>query len=143
LVDIVSTVEFKTYFQKEIKMFNFRSSKMFVVVLVVMILATSAYAFAATNTVPASKAGEGQAAISGYTVTAVTYTYSTANPSQISSVGFTIAPASTKASVSLVTGGTLQACVGTGPGPTWTAWTCAISGVSVTSADMLRVVSSD
>jgi hypothetical protein len=124
-------------------MFNFRSSKMFVVVLVVMILATSAYAFAASNTVPASNAGEGQTAIGGYAVSAVTYTYSTANPSQISSVGFTIAPAAKKASISLVTGGTLQVCTGTGGGPTWTAWTCSISGVSVLSADMLRVVASD
>jgi len=124
-------------------MFRLRSSKVFVIVLIIMILATSAYAFAASNTVPASNAGEGQTAIGGYAVSAVTYTYSTANPSQISSVGFTIAPAAKKASISLATGGTLQACVGTGPGPTWTAWTCAISGVSVTSADMLRVVASD
>jgi hypothetical protein len=109
-----------------------------------MILATSAYAFAASNTVPASNAGEGQTAIGGYTVSAVTYTYSTANPSQISTVGFTIAPAATKASVSLVnTTGLLQACVGTGPGPTWTAWTCNITGVSVLNANMLRVVASD
>jgi hypothetical protein len=124
-------------------MFRFRSSKLFIVALIVMILATSAYAFAASNTVPVSKAGEGSGVISGYTVSAVTYVYSTANPSQITSVGFTIAPASTKASVSLVTGGTLQSCTGTGAGPTWTAWTCAVTGVSVQSADMLRVVASD
>ena len=126
-------------------MFNFRSSKIFVVALVIMIFATSAYAFAASNTVPASNAGEGQTAIGGYVVApgTVTYTFSTANPSQISSVGFTIAPAAKKASVSLVVGGTLQACVGTGAGPTWTAWTCAISGVSVLNANMLRVVASD
>ena len=127
-------------------MFNFRSSKMFVIVLVVMILATAAYAFAAGITMPAtSNAGEGEVVIGGYTVSAVTYTYSTADPSQITSVGFTIAPAAKKASVSLVNGTTLQvpACVGTGAGPTWTAWTCAVSGVSVLSADELRVVASD
>jgi hypothetical protein len=126
-------------------MFKLRSSKLFIAMLIVVILATSAYAFAASNTVPASNAGEGQTAIGGYVVTpgTVTYTYSTANPSQISSVGFTIAPAAKKASVSLVVGGTLQACTGTGGGPTWTAWTCAITGVSVLNADMLRVVASD
>jgi hypothetical protein len=126
-------------------MFRFRSSKLFIVAIVIMILATSAYAFAASNTVPASNAGEGSTAIGGYTVSAVTYTYSTANPSQISTVGFTLAPAASKASVSLVSGvgGTLQACTGTGPGPTWTAWTCNITGVSVLSANSLRVVASD
>jgi hypothetical protein len=126
-------------------MFKLRSSKMFIIALIIMILATSAYAFAASNTVPASNAGEGEAVIGGYVVTpgTVTYVYSTANPSQISSVGFTIAPAAKKASVSLVAGGTLQACVGTGAGPTWTAWTCTITGVSVLNADMLRVVASD
>lgn len=98
-------------------MFHFRSSKMFIVALIIMILATSAYAFAASNTVAASNAGEGETAIGGYAVTAVTYTYSTANPSQISSVGFTIAPGAKKASVSLVSGGTLQTCTGAGAGP--------------------------
>jgi hypothetical protein len=128
-------------------MFHFRSSKLFVVVLVVMILATSAYAFAAGITMPAtSNAGEGEVVIGGYTVSAVTYTYSTADPSQITSVGFTIAPAAKKASVSLVNGTILQtpACVGSGgAGPTYTTWNCAVSGVSVLSADELRVVASD
>jgi len=86
-------------------MFRFRSSKLFIVVMVIMMFATAAYAFAASNTMPAtSNAGEGQVAIGGYTVSGVTYTYSTANPSQISSVAFTIAPAAGKASVSLVSG---------------------------------------
>ena len=72
-------------------MFNFRSSKWFVIVLVVVAFATAAYAFAASNTMPASSnAGEGEVAIGGYTVSGVTYTYSTANPSQITSVSFTV-----------------------------------------------------
>ena len=124
-------------------MFRFRSSKLFIVVMVIMMFSTAAYAFAASNTMPAtSNAGEGEVVIGGYTVSGVTYTYSTANPSQISSVAFTIAPAAGKASVSLISGvgGTLQACVDGGGG---TSWTCAISGVSVLNANMLRVVASD
>lgn len=125
-------------------MFNFRSSKWFVIVLVIMTFATAAYAFAASNTMPAtSNAGEGEVAIGGYTVSGVTYTYSTANPSQITNVSFTVAPAAGKAGVSLVTGGTLQSCTGTGAGPTYTAFNCSITGVSVVNANMLRVVASD
>lgn len=124
-------------------MFRFNSSKLFIIALVVMIFATAAYAFAASNTFAAgmsNNAGEGQTAIGGYTVSGVTYTYSTANPSQISTVSFTIAPSAKKASVSLTTGGTLQACTDNGGG---TSWTCTITGVSVQAADMLRVVASD
>jgi hypothetical protein len=124
-------------------MFNFRSSKLFVIVLVVMILATSAYAFAAGITMPAtSNAGEGEVVIGGYTVSAVTYTYSTADPSMITFVDFDITPAAGKVSVSLVDGTTLQvpACVDGGGG---LSWTCAISGVGVLDADELRVVASD
>jgi hypothetical protein len=124
-------------------MFHFRSSRWFVIVLVVMAFATAAYAFAANITVPASNAGEGSELIGGYTVSGVTYTYSTANPSQITNVTFTIAPAATKAGVSLVTGGLLQSCTGSGVGPTYTTFNCAVSGVTVTSADRLRVVASD
>ena len=124
-------------------MFHFRSSKMFVVVLVVMVLATAAYAFAASNSMPlTSNAGEGDVAIGGYTVSNVTYTYSTADPSMITFVDFDITPAAGKASISLVDGTALYvpACVDGGGG---LSWTCAVSGVSVLSADELRVVASD
>ena len=121
-------------------MFRFRSSKMFVLVLVIMAFATAAYAFAASNTVPASNAGEGSAAIGGYTVTNVTYTYSTANPSMLTFVDFDISPAATKAGVSLVTGATLTDCGALTAGGTHAH--CPVN-VSVQSADRLRVVASD
>ena len=121
-------------------MSHFRSSKMFVIVLVIMMFATVAYAFAASNTVPTSNAGEGSAAIGGYAVTGVTYTYSTANPSMVTFVDFDIAPAATKAGVSLATGGTLVDCGTLTAGGTHAH--CPVS-VSVLSADRLRVVASD
>ena len=121
-------------------MFSFRSSKMFVLVLVIMAFATAAYAFAASNTVPASNAGEGSAAIGGYTVTNVTYTYSTANPSMLTFGDFDISPAATKAGVSLVTGATLTDCGALTAGGTHAH--CPVN-VSVVSADRLRVVASD
>ena len=121
-------------------MFRLRSSKVFVIVLIIMILATSAYAFAASNTVPTSNAGEGQAAIGGYTVTNVAYTYSTANPSMLTFVDFDIAPSATKAGVSLVTAGVLTDCGALTAGGTHAH--CPIS-ISVLSANMLRVVASN
>ena len=124
-------------------MFHFRSSKWFVIVLVVMAFATAAYAFAANINVPTSNAGEGSEVIGGYAVSAVTYTYSDANPSDITNVTFNILPAAKKAGVSLVTGGLLQTCTGSGAGPTYTTFNCPISGVSVLAANRLRVVASD
>ena len=120
-------------------MFHFRSSKMFVIVLVIMAFATAAYAFAASNSVPNSNAGEGSKAIGGYNVTNVTYTYSTANPSMITFVDFDISPATSKAGVSLVAGATLTDC---GLAASTSHVHCPVN-VSVFNADMLRVVASD
>jgi hypothetical protein len=119
-------------------MFRFRSSKLFVVVLVVLVLATSAYAFAAANTVPASRAGEGSGAISGYTVSNIVYTFDTANPSNLTQVAFDLDAAAATVKVSLTAAGTLQACTN----PSTTHWTCTLAGVTVTSASSLRVVAS-
>jgi hypothetical protein len=89
-----------------------------------------------------NNAGEGETAIGGYEVDNVTYTYSTANPSQITAVDFTISPAAAKASVSLTSGGTLQSCTDMGGG---TSWSCDFTsaGITVQSATLLRVVASD
>lgn len=57
------------------------------------VVAGASYAFAASNTVPASKAGDGAAAVSGYAVTNIHYNLNTSNPQALSSVTFTIAPA--------------------------------------------------
>mgnify|MGYP001578824857 CR=1 FL=1 len=119
-------------------MFHFRSSKLFFVVLVVLVLATSAYAFAATNTVPASRAGEGSGAISGYTVSNIVYTFDTANPSNLTNVAFSLDAAAATVKVSLTAAGTLQTCTN----PSGTNWTCTLTGVTVTSASSLRVVAS-
>src|SRR4029453_16133666 len=58
-----------------------------------LILATAAYGFAASNTVPGTNAGDGSATISGYTVSAVHYTLNATNPANVDSLSFTIAPA--------------------------------------------------
>jgi hypothetical protein len=56
------------------------------------VLSSAAYAFTATNTVPASTAGSGSGAISGYTVSAIAYTLNATTPTNLDAVTFTIAP---------------------------------------------------
>lgn len=115
-----------------------------VVLLVVLILAVSVYAFAAANTVPASGAGDGDEAISGYTITNVTYDTNTdSDPSDIDLVSFDLAPqagagAATEVFVKLVSSSnTWYPCtLATSPN-----WDCPITGaVTTLSADELRVV---
>jgi len=119
-------------------MFNFRSSKMFVVVLVVLVFATAAFAFAATNTVPAGYAGEGASVTSGYTVTNVAYTLNGTTPSNIDSVAFTLNAAAGTVKIRLVTTGSYYACTN----PSGNNWTCDTTSpqATVSAADELRVV---
>ena len=59
---------------------NLLKPRTFVVAAVAMLLSGGAYAFTASNTVPATTAGNGSAAISGYTVSNVTYALSSSSP---------------------------------------------------------------
>ena len=113
----------------------FRSSKMFIVVLVVLVFATAAFAFAASNTVPASYAGEGASVTSGYTVSNVVYNLNATTPSNIDSVAFTLNAAASTVKVRLVTTGSYFTCTNVGLN-----WTCNTAGVTVAAADEFRVV---
>lgn len=109
--------------------------------LLVLVLAGSAYAFAAANVVPESGAGDGSNTISGYTVTNVTYVLNASNPVNVDSVKFNIAPtaaaaAPTTVSAQLVTGGTWFTCAVV----SGTQWQCASTGVTALAANNLRVV---
>ncbi|HSC91657.1 MAG TPA: hypothetical protein VLB86_08395 [Gaiellaceae bacterium] len=100
-------------------------------------LATATYAFTASNTVPASKAGDGSGAISGYTVSNVAYTLNATNPANLDSVGFTLDSAAGTVKVKLVAAGsTWYSCTN----PSGNNWTCATTGATVVSADQLQVV---
>ena len=120
---------------------KFFRTRNIVALLLVILLMVAAYAYAAANVVPESGAGDGSEAISGYTVTAVTYALDVSDPSQISSVSFNIAPtagasAVTEVQVQLVCGGTWFACDESGA----PAVTCSITGVTALSANQFRVV---
>lgn len=119
-------------------MFKFRSTKMFVSVLMVLVFATAAFAFAATNTVPASYAGEGASVTSGYTITNVVYNLNATTASNVDSVTFTLNAAASTVKVRLVTTGSYYSCTNT----SGTNWSCATTSpqVTVSAADELRVV---
>jgi hypothetical protein len=110
--------------------------------LLALVAATSAYGLAAANVVPQSGAGDGGAAISGYTVGGVTYTLDPSTPSNIINVTFAITP----------TGGavaptTVKAAL-VNPSPVWyscsksgSVWICTVSpALGAQYANLLRVV---
>lgn len=77
-------------------------------------LASGAYAFTASNTVPGTQVGAGSGTISGYTATNVQYTLDATTPTNLNSVGFTIAPTTTSAvKVQLASGGAWYSCTNT------------------------------
>lgn len=117
----------------------FRSSKLFFIVLVVLIFATAAFSFAASNSMPASTyAGEGASVTSGYTVSAVVYNLNTTTPTNIDSVTFSLNAAASNVKVRLVTTGSYFSCTNTAG----FNWNCTTTGTTVAAADEFRVVAS-
>jgi hypothetical protein len=114
---------------------------MFVVVLLALVFATAAFAFAATNTVPGTYAGEGAGAVSGYTVTNVVYNLNATNASNIDSVSFTLNAAASTVKVRLVTTGSFYNCTNTS-GFNWNCNTTSPQA-TVAAADELRVIASE
>jgi len=116
----------------------FRSSKFFIF-LFVLVFATAAFAFAASNTVPVTRAGEGFSVTSGYDVTAVHYNLNATTASNIDSVTFTLnAPASSVKIRLVAASGTYYSCTNAGLN-----WTCTTTGATVAAADELRVIATE
>lgn len=120
-------------------MFNRNFIKILVLLFVVLMLFTTAYAFAASNTVPTSNLGDGENLISGFTVSAVRYNLNASNPSTIDTTTFTISPALAtggKVTIQLVSSGSWYACTVTGG----TSVSCNTAGASASTATNLRIV---
>jgi hypothetical protein len=74
-------------------------------------LSVAGYAFTASNTVPGASLGQGEGAISGYTVSSVAYNLNASDPTKVDSVAFTISPATaTTVKVQLASGGSWYSC---------------------------------
>lgn len=81
--------------------------------------ATGAYAYTASNTVPATGAGVGSGAITGYTASNVQYALNATTPTNIDSVSFTLAPAAAATvRAQLSAGGAFYPCTNTAGGAT-------------------------
>jgi len=84
---------------------------MWITAVAVAILASSTYAFTASNTVPATQAGSGAAAISGYTASSIVYTLNATTPTNVDQVAFTISPTTTSTvKVQLAAAGSWYSC---------------------------------
>ena len=116
-----------------------RNIRYMAIFILVLILAGATYAFAAANTVPVSKAGDGSGAISGYTVSSIHYGLNATNPATIDTVTFNLDTAPVAGSIikiDLVSGGpTWYTCTNVG-----TAVTCTTTGAPVSTANNLEVV---
>lgn len=79
--------------------------------VIAVALGIGAYAFTAANTVPASNAGAGSGAISGYTVSAVAYGLNATTPTNLDQVTFTISPTTaTTVKIQLAAAGSWYTC---------------------------------
>ena len=94
------------------------------VMLLIAILVTAAFAFAAANTVNDSYAGDGTGTVSGYTVD-VSYTLNNLNPANVDSASLTLDQPANTVRVRIYNSTTTAwsswiSCTGSG-----TTWTCA------------------
>jgi hypothetical protein len=88
--------------------------RLLIVVVLVVLAATGAYVFTASNTVPNTSAGSGSGVISGYTISNVAYNLHAANPNNIDTVTFDIAPTTAgTVKIQLLGGGTWYDCTNT------------------------------
>lgn len=88
--------------------------RLLLVLVLVVLAATGAYVFTASNTVPGTNAGSGSGVISGYTISSVVYNLNASNPNNIDTTTFTIAPTSAgTVKIQLVSGGTWYSCTNT------------------------------
>jgi hypothetical protein len=101
--------------------------KLLIAVVAAAVVAGGAYAFTAANTVPASTAGAGSGAVSGYTVTNLHYTFNATTPGNIDSLAFTISPVVPSSGTGKVD---IHAALSTG-GPN--AYTCSTNSTGDTA----------
>ena len=113
-----------------------RNFKVLFIALVVIVIAGSAYAFAAANTVPANNVGSGASTVSGYVISNIEYNFATGDPTQVATIEFDLdKPAGTvkiQLDATAVTGDT-----------DWDWTTCAVSTLHVTCTPALSLLSAD
>jgi len=108
-----------------------------VIIAAAAALAFAAYAFTAANVVPDTKAGDGDGAITGYTVSNIAYQLDAANAENIESVSFDLDAAAGTVKARVVSTAGYTDCTN----PAGNSWTCNIEpDPTVLSANELRVI---
>jgi hypothetical protein len=125
----------------------FRNFKVLLTVLVVLVVAASAYAFAASNTIEDSAAGYAAKVVPGYTVTNVVYDLDATDPTVVDAITFDIAPSSgsvVAAIVKLQTAGAgawTDCSLVAGTAPSMVV-TCAYGSLQLANVTALNIVAS-
>ncbi|MEM7092562.1 MAG: hypothetical protein AAF567_06140 [Actinomycetota bacterium] len=106
-------------------------------VVVAFLTFAGSSALTASNTVPTSQAGDGSGTVTGFTITNVSYTLDTTDPSNLDSVDFDTDTAAGEVEVQLESSGDWYECTETG-----TSVSCDTSSPAMAVADIteLRVV---
>jgi hypothetical protein len=118
-------------------MFRFKNVEWLFVALAVLILASSVYAIAASNTIPTSKAGDGSGVINGYTVSNIQWMFN-ADYSKIMMVKFNLDSIASMVKAKFIsTGLSWYSCT-----YNVSEWECDTTSpqLSLTDADQLRVI---
>ena len=102
-------------------------------VVAALAIGAGAYAFTASNTVPATTAGAGSGVVTGYTVTNLHYNLDAATPANIDSLTFTIAPAVPSGGSGKVV---ISAALSTGGPTNYSCTTDTTNGTTVTCATL-------
>lgn len=124
-------------------MFHSRLFRSVIILIIALVFASTAYALAASNTLAdAGKAGDGSNAISGYTVTGVTYNLDVTDPSLVASVEFDLDADASNVQASLTnTATSTETFASSCTEAPANHWTCTFGTVSALSADSFRVIS--
>lgn len=116
-----------------------RRARFLTAAVLVAVVAFAVYGFTAANTVPATKAGDGAGAITGYTVSSISYTLDATDPSNLDQVDFDLDAAAGTVEIKLVsTGSDWYGCADQG-GNSWSCDTTTPQA-TVAAADELQVV---
>ena len=123
-----------------------RNAKVLVIALAIFVIAGSAYAFAAANTVVDNSAGSVATTVGGYDVSSVVYDLNVTNPTLVDEITFSITPATGSAAavtVMLQVDGTnwVTCSVVDGTLPAVDA-TCAYGALALADVDTFNVVAS-
>lgn len=117
-----------------------RNAKVLLTVMAIVVIAGGAYAFAATNTLPAdADVGSGTTTVSGYTITSIVYDHVDTAPTTVDAVTFTIAPTDAVfVQIQIDASGSWEDCTNTTG-----SVVCALApAYNVTDIDVFNVVAS-